>query len=78
MRLGALAACSIAGGGTSLMLAARALGIATVPQASIVYRAEVLSEQLQIAEDDLIVCGASLGWSDKDNFVNSIERQERK
>jgi len=69
--LGARGMLDCGGYVTNLMLAAQALGIATVPQASIAYRADVLREQLHIAEDDLIVCGVSLGWPDKDHIVNS-------
>jgi nitroreductase len=69
--LGARGMLDCGGYVTNLLLAAQALGIATVPQASIAYRADVLRDQLQIPEDDLIVCGVSLGWADRDHLANS-------
>ncbi|EEF23572.1 conserved hypothetical protein [Ricinus communis] len=69
--LGARGMLDCGGYVTNLMLAAQAIGIATVPQASIAYRADVLRAQLQVPEDDLIVCGVSLGWPDDDHIANS-------
>lgn len=56
---------------TTFMLASSALGVGTVPQASIAYRTDVIREQLEIPEDEHIVCGVSFGWPDKQHPANS-------
>uniref|UniRef100_UPI00214F952B nitroreductase n=1 Tax=unclassified Burkholderia TaxID=2613784 RepID=UPI00214F952B len=55
---------------TTFMLAASALGVGTVPQASIAYRADVIREQLGISAEEHIVYGVSLGWPDESHSVN--------
>ncbi|MCO5396700.1 nitroreductase [Ralstonia soli] len=56
---------------TTFMLAASALGVGTVPQASIAYRADVIREQLGIPADEHVVYGVSFGWPDESHPVNS-------
>lgn len=55
---------------TTFMLASRALGVGTVAQASIAYRADVIREQLAIPDDEHIVCGVSFGWPDEYHPAN--------
>jgi len=56
---------------TSFVLAAQALGVATVPQASIAYRVDVIREQLAVPAEQWVVCGISFGWSDESHPANS-------
>jgi nitroreductase len=57
---------------TSFLLTAQALGVATVPQASIAQRADVIREQLQLPAHDHVVYGIAFGWPDENNLVNSF------
>ncbi|WP_223596689.1 nitroreductase [Pseudomonas sp. A-R-19] len=56
----------------SFLLAAQSLGVATVPQASIAQRADVIREQLGLPGDDHVVYGIAFGWPDGDHRVNSF------
>lgn len=56
---------------TTFMLASCALGVGTVPQASIAFRADVIREQLVIPDDEHVVYGVSFGWPDESHPVNS-------
>lgn len=61
------------GGYVSLfMLAAQALGVASVPQAAIAHRADVLREHLEIPADDHIVCGIAFGYADESHAANAF------
>jgi len=55
----------------TLMLAARAAGLDTCPQASFIDFSPVLRGHLSIPEDQLIVCGIALGYADRDHCLNS-------
>jgi nitroreductase len=55
----------------TFLLAAHAAGVATVPQASIAFRADVIREQLALPQEDHIVFGISFGWADEEHVVNS-------
>lgn len=55
----------------SFLLAAQALGVAAVPQASVAYRADVIREELQLPQAQHVVCGISFGWSQKAHVANS-------
>lgn len=57
---------------TSFMLAAQSLGVATITQASISHRADVMREQLDIPTDLSILCGIAFGWSDEQHLANSF------
>ncbi|ACC73945.1 nitroreductase [Paraburkholderia phymatum] len=56
---------------TTFILAAKALGVGTVPQASIAYRVDVMREMLAIPEAEHVVYGVSFGWPDESHLVNS-------
>lgn len=58
------------------MLAARALGVASVPQAAIAHRTDVLREPLGIPASDHVVCGISFGFPDETHPANGF-RTER-
>ncbi|MGM3216504.1 nitroreductase family protein [Pseudomonas sp. PhalM4] len=57
---------------TSFLLAAQALGVATVAQASIALRADVLREHLKLPVHDHVVYGIAFGWPDHNHMVNSF------
>jgi nitroreductase len=69
--LGARALLDCGGYLNLFLLAAQALGVATVPQASISYRADVIREQLDLTDEQHVVCGIAFGWSDVDALANS-------
>lgn len=57
---------------TSLMLAARSLGVDTIAQAAIGMVAETVHAELGIGEDRDIVCAVSFGYADADHPANSF------
>lgn len=57
---------------SNFMLAATSLGVATVPQAALASRADVLREQLGLAADRRIVCGISFGHADEAHPANGF------
>ena len=59
----------------SIMLAARARGIDTCPQAAFAPFHRSISEQLGLAEDQVVICGMSMGRADASAAVNSVSTQ---
>lgn len=55
----------------SLMLAALEHGLATCPQAAFADYAEIIKATLEYPQDDILLCGMSLGFEDKTALVNS-------
>lgn len=56
----------------SFLLAAQALGVATVAQASISHRADVIREHLAIPPELSVLCGIAFGWSCDGHLANSF------
>ncbi|HYD57204.1 MAG TPA: nitroreductase [Burkholderiales bacterium] len=56
----------------SVMLAARAFGLDTCPQAAIASAHEVLRRHLPIAPNEVVVCGMSLGFARGDAVENAL------
>ena len=56
----------------NVMLAARARGLDTCPQAAIAQAQEILREELQIPDTEQVVCGMSLGYARDDAVENSL------
>ncbi|WP_306926713.1 nitroreductase [Arthrobacter globiformis] len=54
------------------MLAARASGLDTCPQASFLDYYPVIRSHLEIADDHRIICGLSLGYADASHRLNSF------
>ncbi|PVZ72303.1 nitroreductase [Pelagibaculum spongiae] len=54
----------------SLMLAATAAGLATCPQASIADYPQIIRDQLDLDQQQKIICGLAIGWPNKDAIVN--------
>ncbi len=55
----------------SIMLVAVEQGLATCPQASLADYAEIIKTALEYPQDDILLCGMSLGYEDKEALVNS-------
>lgn len=74
----------------NIMIAARAFGLDTCPQAAFIHYAEVIARRLAIPSSQMLVCGMALGYADPDapenrfttereplaNFVRRVERLE--
>jgi nitroreductase len=60
----------------SLMLAAKARGLDTCPQAAWIHYHRQLSAWLDFAPNEMLVCGMALGHADPDAVVNRL-RTER-
>jgi nitroreductase len=69
--LGVYGAIDCGGYVTSFMLAAQALGVATVPQAALAFHSEVVRKHFGLSDDRLVVCGISFGYPDRDHKANS-------
>ncbi len=69
--LGVYGAVDCGGYVTSFMLAAQALGVATVPQAALAFHSDVVREHFGLGEDRKVVCGISFGYPDRDHKANS-------
>jgi nitroreductase len=69
--LGVYGAIDCGGYVTSFMLAAQALGVATVPQAALAFHSEVVRKHFGLASDRRVVCGISFGYPDREQKANS-------
>jgi len=56
----------------NVMVAARARGLHTCPQAAFTQFHRVIAEELQLAPEQMVVCGMSLGHADPDAVENSL------
>jgi nitroreductase len=56
----------------NVMLAARAFGLDTCPQAAIASAHSVLRRELEIPEGEIVVCGMSLGYARADAVENGL------
>ncbi|HVL08025.1 MAG TPA: nitroreductase [Burkholderiaceae bacterium] len=56
----------------NIMIAARARGLDTCPQAAFTRFHRVISTQLALPADQMVVCGMSLGWADPAAVENSL------
>ena len=60
----------------NVMLAARARGLDTCPQAAFIKYHRIVARHLEIPENQQLVCGMSLGYEDKTKIENTL-RTER-
>ena len=74
--LGPYGAMDTGGFVMAFTLAATALGVATIPQATIAAYAPQVREHFDISDDRLILCAISFGYADPDNPANQF-RTER-
>jgi nitroreductase len=56
----------------NVMLAARARGLDTCPQAAFLDFHKIISECIGIPDNEMVVCGMSLGWADPDAVINTL------
>jgi len=57
----------------TIMLAARARGLHTCPQASIASFPDIVRRELGLGSDWVVICGMALGYADGDAVVNSFQ-----
>ena len=69
--LGVYGAIDCGGYVTNFMLAAQALGVATVPQAALAFHSQVVREHFGLADDRRVVCGISFGYPDPNHNANN-------
>ncbi len=69
--LGVYGAIDCGGYVSNFMLAAQALGLATVPQAALAFHSDVVRKHFGISDDRRVVCGISFGYGDMADKVNS-------
>jgi len=56
----------------NIMVAARARGLDTCPQAAFTQYHRVIAEQLALPPNEMVVCGMALGWADPQQIENSL------
>ena len=56
----------------SIMVAARARGLDTCPQAAFTQFHRIIAEHLGLADDEMVVCGMSLGYADPAAVENQL------
>jgi len=59
----------------NIMIAARAHGLSTCPQAAFMKYHALISEALEFESDEMLVVGMSLGYADPDSIENSLETE---
>lgn len=69
--LGVYGAIDCGGYVTSFMLAAQALGVATIPQAALAFHSRLVRDHFGLGEDRKVVCGISFGYPDRAHKANS-------
>jgi nitroreductase len=69
--LGVYGAVDCGGYVGNFMLAAQALGIATIPQAALAGHSDVIRKHFALGDDRRVVCGISFGFADPDHAANS-------
>ena len=69
--LGVYGAIDCGGYVSNFMLAAKALGVACVPQAALAHHSDVIRDYFKLTEDRRVVCGISFGYADEAHLANS-------
>lgn len=59
----------------NVMLAARARGLDTCPQAAFTQYHQIIAQELAIPDQDMVVCGMSLGFADMSKVENSLQTE---
>jgi nitroreductase len=68
--LGVYGAVDCGGYVANFMLAAQALGVATIPQAALAFHSDVVRAHFGLADDRRVVCGISFGYPDRAHKAN--------
>jgi nitroreductase len=55
-----------------VMVAARARGLDTCPQAAFTQFHRIISRHLNLGDEEMLVCGMSLGYADPDAVANRL------
>jgi nitroreductase len=76
--LGVYGAIDCGGYLMSFMLAAQALGVATIPQAALAFHSEVIRRHFGLGDDRRVVCGISFGYPDREHKANSYRTSRAK
>ena len=59
----------------SVMVASRARGLDTCPQAAFLDFHTVIAQTLGIPSNEMLVCGMSLGWADPAAIINGLHTE---
>jgi nitroreductase len=59
----------------NIMVAARARGLDTCPQAAFTQFHRIIAEQLQLSPQQMVVCGMSLGYADPEAIENTLQTE---
>jgi nitroreductase len=59
----------------NIMVAARARGLDTCPQAAFTQFHRVIKDVLQLPDNEMVVCGMSLGYADMSRVENTLETE---
>ena len=59
----------------NIMIAARARGLDTCPQAAFTQFHRVIKEQLKLPDNEMVVCGMSLGYADTSRVENTLQTE---
>jgi nitroreductase len=59
----------------NIMIAARARGLDTCPQAAFMQFHRVIKEQLNLPDTEMVVCGMSLGYADMSRVENTLQTE---
>jgi len=59
----------------NIMVAARARGLDTCPQAAFTQYHRIIAAELGLPENEMVVCGMALGWADPDRVENSLHTE---
>lgn len=57
----------------TIMLAARARGLHTCPEASIASYPDIVRRELDISDDWIVVCGMAMGYADAGAIINGFQ-----
>jgi nitroreductase len=76
--LGVYGAVDCGGYVMSFMLAAQALGVATIPQAALAFHSDVVRAHFSLADDRRVVCGISFGYPDRAHKANGYRTTRAK
>ena len=55
----------------NFLLAAQALGLGTIAQASLAHHSGLIRRRFGLSDDRRVVCGISFGYPDSDHRINS-------
>lgn len=59
----------------NIMIAARGRGLDTCPQAAFTQYHRIIKDQLDLPDNEMLVCGMALGYADPDKIENSLQTE---